>query len=90
MPCNMEGQVLIEFHRCLNDMKIIIGFLIGDFRKRKMIFLQDFHRWLEDGGEELGAGFQATTVYVKQFPLMFCHRLKIKCHNIAKCQASIG
>ena len=40
MPCNVGGQRLVDFQSALNQMKIIVSFLVRDVRKLILVLLQ--------------------------------------------------
>ena len=64
MSSQMESQTLFETALYLNDMEIVVCFLISDTGKFVIVFLQDIHRRFQDGSIELGSCLQTFTVDV--------------------------
>lgn len=71
-------------------MKVIICLLVGNFGQFEVIFLQYFHSWRKDRGEELCIGLDAVSINENQITLLHRHRLIVKVLHIAESKTCIS
>ena len=55
VPGNVEGQVLVELHGCLDEMQVVVCLLIGYSRQLEIILFEHLHCRFENGSEEFRA-----------------------------------
>ena len=87
---DMEGQILLDAKLCLYQVKVIICLLVGNFGQFEVIFLQYFHSWRKDWGEELCIGLDAVSINENQITLLHRHGLIVKVLHIAECKTCVS
>lgn len=65
VPGDVEGQVLVELHGCLDKMQIVVSLLVGYSWQLEIILLEHFHCRFEDGSEELGASLESASINIE-------------------------